>query len=84
MSSTKEFKQQKTLLFSPVGTPRSGYARYSAAMYFYNLGLLPLELLEIYRRCCKFDFEDPMLLAVHEGIDTITPDELLPSKQVAQ
>jgi len=37
-------------------------------MYFYKEGLLSLEMLEIYRRCCKFDNEDPIALARHEGI----------------
>lgn len=63
-----ELMTQKALLFSAIGEPSSGYARYSAAMYFHQAGLLSLEMLEIYRRCCKFDHEDPIALAQHEGI----------------
>jgi len=63
------FNAQKLLLFSKLGEPGSGYARYSAAMYFHKQDLLSPELLEIYRRCCKLDNEDPLALAAHEGID---------------
>lgn len=63
-----EFERQKELLRSPVGIFRSGYARYAAAMFFYTQNMLSAELLEIYRRCCKCDREDPLALARHEGV----------------
>ncbi len=59
---------QLALLGSPVGALGSGYARYSAAMYFYQLGQISAELLEVYRKCCKFDDEDPTAMAVHEQL----------------
>ena len=66
---SSEFEQQKAQLFSKVGEPGSGAGRYAAAMYFYNQGRISVELLEIYRRCSKFDFEDPVKLARHEGLE---------------
>ncbi|MEM9277966.1 MAG: hypothetical protein AAGA76_05290 [Pseudomonadota bacterium] len=59
------------MLFCDVGIKGSGAARYSAAMYFYKQGRLSLEMLEICRRCSKFDHEDPFKLAEHEGIDLL-------------
>ncbi|MDA9313461.1 hypothetical protein N9V26_00020 [Amylibacter sp.] len=59
---------QQALLNSKIGNPGSGYARYGAAMYFYNQGKLSAAVLEIYRRCCKFDNEDPVDLARFEKI----------------
>ena len=72
-----EFDRQKKLLFVDVGESGSGYVRYSAAMYFYKLGKLSLEMLEIYRRCCKFDFENPIKLAQHEGIEACAKHEFM-------
>ena len=66
--NSNELKIQKTLLNYKVGISGSGYIRYGAAMYFYNLGILSDEMLEIYRRCCKFDNEDPIDLARFEQI----------------
>jgi len=71
-SELDERTLQCSLLFSRIGEPGSGYARYSAAMYFFNEGILSAELLEIYRRCCKFDIEDPIELARHEGIPPLS------------
>ena len=71
-----EFARQKADLFSHVGEVGSGRARYSAAMYFYNLGIVSSELLEIYRRCCKFDSEDPVILAELEGVASVSSSEL--------
>jgi len=69
--NSNELKIQKTLLNYKVGISGSGYIRYGAAMYFYNLGILSDELLEIYRRCCKFDNEDPIDLARFEQISNL-------------
>ncbi len=68
-ANTKEMSHQNKLLSLPVGQPGSGAARYGAAMYFYQNHMMTLELLEIYRRCCKFDHEDPEDLAAFEGVD---------------
>ena len=70
-SISSEFKKQKILLASKVGTPGSGAIRYAAAMYFYNHGKVSPEMLEIYRRCCKLDREDPIDLAQFEGVEII-------------
>jgi hypothetical protein len=43
--------------------------RYGAAMYFYNHHALSAETLEIYRRCCILDQEEPVELAQFEGLD---------------
>lgn len=69
--NSNEIKIQKTLLNYKLGVSGSGYIRYGAAMYFYNLGILSDEMLEIYRRCCKFDKEDPIDLARFEQISNL-------------
>lgn len=69
--NSNELKIQKTLLNYKVGISGSGYIRYGAAMYFYNLGILSDEMLEIYRRCCKFDNEDPIDMARFEQISNL-------------
>jgi hypothetical protein len=63
-----ELDRQKAILQARVGPSGSGAARYAAAMYFYDLQLMPVEMLEIYRRCSKFDDEDPIDLANYEGV----------------
>ena len=69
--NTCEEKMQQELLNSKLGISGSGYARYGAAMYFYNQGILSEAMLEIYRRCCKFDNEDPIDLADFEKIPNL-------------
>ena len=69
--NTNEKKMQQELLNSKLGISGSGYARYGAAMYFYNQGILTEAMLEIYRRCCKFDNEDPIDLADFEKIPNL-------------
>ena len=66
-----EEKMQQELLNSKLGISGSGYARYGAAMYFYNQGILSEAMLEIYRRCCKFDNEDPIDLADFEKVPNL-------------
>jgi len=82
--NAQELSQQQDQLYCEIGKPGSGYTRYSAAMYFYMKGYVSAELLEIYRRCCKFDHENPLELATHEGIDTaldIKPKKLRQCEQ---
>ena len=69
--NTNERKIQQELLNSKLGVSGSGYARYGAAMYFYNQGILSEAMLEIYRRCCKFDNEDPIDLAEFEKVPNL-------------
>ena len=69
--NTNEEKMQQELLNSKLGISGSGYARYGAAMYFYNQGILSEAMLEIYRRCCKFDNEDPIDLADFEKVPNL-------------
>ncbi|EAU52077.1 MAG: hypothetical protein HN671_04035 [Rhodobacterales bacterium] len=69
--NTNEKKMQQELLNSKLGISGSGYARYGAAMYFYNQGILSEAMLEIYRRCCKFDNEDPIDLAEFEKVPNL-------------
>ena len=70
------FEEEKAMLELAVGIPGSGAARYSAAMYFHKLGKLSLEMLEIYRRCAKFDNEDPIALAQLEGVEVTARQKL--------
>jgi len=69
--NTNEKKMQQELLNSKLGISGSGYARYGVAMYFYNQGILSEAMLEIYRRCCKFDNEDPIDLAEFEKVPNL-------------
>ena len=69
--NTNEKKMQQELLNSKLGISGSGYARYGAAMYFYNQGILSEAMLETYRRCCKFDNEDPIDLAEFEKVPNL-------------
>ena len=69
--NTNEKKMQQELLNSKLGISGSGYARYGAAMYFYNQGILSEAILEIYIRCCKFDNEDPIDLAEFEKVPNL-------------
>ena len=69
--NTNEKKMQQELLNSKLGISGSGYARYGAAMYFYDQGILSEAMLEIYRRCCKFDNEDPIDLAEFEKVPNL-------------
>ena len=69
--NTNEKKIQQELLNSKLGISGSGYVRYGAAMYFYNQGILSEAMLEIYRRCCKFDNEDPIDLAEFEKVPNL-------------
>ena len=71
--TTADFEHNRDLLQTAVGQRGSGAARYGAAMYFYQHGRMSAELLEIYRRCCKLDHEDPADLARFEGL-TETPN----------
>lgn len=64
-----EIDAQLALLRTAPGVPGSGALRYGAAMYLYQHSRMSAELLEIYRRCCKFDAEDPVDLARFEGIE---------------
>ena len=73
--SEEEDCRQMALLRQPVGAAHSGAARYGAAMYFYRTGAMSAEMLEIYRRCCKFDEEDPVDLAKFEGLGGFPIDD---------
>ncbi len=61
--------RQQFLISTAVGEPGSGAVRYAAAMSLYQQGELSAEMLEIYRRCCKLDYEDPVDLARFEQAD---------------
>ncbi len=67
-----EEEAQKQFLTTPIGLPGSGATRYAAAMYFYEINRISVEMLEIYRTCSKFDAEDPLELAKYEGV-TLPP-----------
>jgi hypothetical protein len=63
-----EDEAQLKMLSTPLGLTKSGYQRYAAAMYFYKRGEISSDLLEVYRKCCKFDAEDPVDLARYEKL----------------
>ena len=66
--ATPELETQRAMLDVEVGVIGSGGARYAAAMYFYNVSMMSCEMLEIYRRCSKFDVEDPIAVAIFENV----------------
>ena len=68
-----ELRRQFALLTTPVGVSGSGMVRYGAAMFFFLRDELSAETLEIYRRCCNLDDEDPVDLARFEGIAANLP-----------
>lgn len=80
MTCITEFESQRAYLGAAVGLPGSGAVRYAAAMYFYNEDKMPPAMLEIYRRCSKFDAEDPVNLARFEGIKV--PPVCFPDAQI--
>ena len=55
---TDEERDNWSLILSPAGEEWSGRARYAAAMYFYRMGEMSAEVLEIYRICSRLDHED--------------------------
>lgn len=62
----------------PLGHPRSGRARYAAAMTLYNAGHLSPTALEAYRICALLDAADPARLfpTAHES-QPMTPTETI-------
>jgi hypothetical protein len=70
LPSSLEFSINYDLLNAEVGSNGSGAMRYGAAMFFYKLGSVSEEMLEIYRSCSKFDAEDPVDVARFEGVAT--------------
>ncbi len=50
------------------GIEWSGRARYAAAMFFYQRGLLDAETLEVYRICSRLDAEDPAMVLRRQQI----------------
>jgi hypothetical protein len=55
-----ERDRQLDLLHTPVGELWSGRARYGAAMWFYEQGEMPADVLEVYRVSCRLDWQDPL------------------------
>ncbi len=54
----EETRRQMELVASPPGGEWSSRARYAAAMYFYQRGEMPAEVLEVYRISSRLDAED--------------------------
>ncbi|WP_065373930.1 hypothetical protein [Ensifer adhaerens] len=54
-----ETKRHWEMIRLPAGQEWSGRARYAAAMFFYQRGLMDAETLEVYRICSRLDAEDP-------------------------
>lgn len=62
-----EWREQWRLVNTPLGESWSGRTRYAAAMYFYKLGLMSPEALEVYRLCSRLDSEDPLPIIRQRG-----------------
>ncbi|WP_077966093.1 hypothetical protein [Ensifer adhaerens] len=54
-----ETKRHWEMIRLPAGAEWSGRARYAAAVFFYQQGLMTAETLEVYRICSRLDAEDP-------------------------
>ncbi|MFZ1815886.1 MAG: hypothetical protein WBO55_07630 [Rhizobiaceae bacterium] len=61
--TNRENERQRRLLETPVGIRGSGFARYGAAMYFYQQGQMSAQMLEVYRTLAIRDNEDPLEVA---------------------
>lgn len=61
----------------PIGAPRSGRARYGAAMALYQTGQITAEALEVFRICALLDHQDPapLLAEAHQSprLEPATP-----------
>lgn len=68
MSDPAETAENWRLICTPLGEEWSGRARYAAAMYFYQKGLMSAEALEIYRVCARLDAQDPLAILRERGI----------------
>lgn len=68
MSVDEEVAEQWKLVTSPLGEPWSGRARYAAAMYFFEAGMLSAEVLEVYRISARLDYQDPLAIIRERGI----------------
>ena len=68
MSATEEEAENWRLIATPLGQEWSGRARYAAAMYFYQRGLMSAEVLEVYRVCARLDDQQPVDLMRDRGI----------------
>lgn len=54
----EETRHQMDLVATQPGGEWSGRARYAAAMYFYQRGEMPADVLEVYRISSRLDAED--------------------------
>lgn len=67
--SKAEQDLQWDLVNTPLGGERSGFIRYAAAMYFYQIGELSAEALEIYRLSTQLDHQDSVPIIFETGAD---------------
>jgi hypothetical protein len=72
-----EVTAQFSYLNAALGEAGSGKARYAAAMYFHQLGLLSGTTLEIYRALAKDDASDPLVLLRAAGNSAEIADLIL-------
>jgi len=68
MSGGAEEAENWRLVLTPLGEEWSGRARYAAAMYFYKLGEMNAETLEVYRVSSRLDRQDPLSIIRERGI----------------
>lgn len=69
MPPDQEILENWRLLQTPLGEPWSGRARYAAAMFFYQRGVIDAEVLEVYRICSRLDWQDPFPILADRGLD---------------
>jgi hypothetical protein len=63
-----ESAEQWELINTPLGEKLSGRTRYAAAMFFYKLGEMSAETLEVYRICAGLDSENPLPIIRDRGV----------------
>lgn len=62
-----EWREQWSLVNTPLGEHWSGRTRYAAATYFYKMNAMTPEALEVYRLCSRLDNEDPLPIIRQRG-----------------
>ena len=62
-----EIAENWALVNTPLGELWSGRTRYAAAMFLYQRGDMPAEVLEVYRICSRLDSADPLPIIKDRG-----------------
>ena len=67
MKDERALKENRALIRSALGEVWSGRARYAAAVWFFQHGLMDATVLETYRILSRLDHEDPQTLLMQSS-----------------